>query len=73
MFDILDRDDENENNLDNQQKWKKIEEEFNLNYQFDNTLQNMEEDDDEVDIEQEFIENQSITDKDSDDEVKINH
>ncbi len=68
LFDNLDHEDENDHYMNEQQKWLKIEEDFNLNYQFDNTLSNMEGDQEE----QEFLENQtshvSDTDLDSDDE-----
>ncbi len=64
IFDILDHDDENENNINEKQTWNEIEEEFNLIYQFDNTLYNMEGDQEE----QELIDNENIIVSDNDDD-----
>jgi hypothetical protein len=70
VFDILDYQHENDNHLNEKQQRTKIEAEFNLNYQFDNTLSNIVGDEEE----QEFIGNESINtsdnDDDDDDEVK---
>lgn len=47
MFDILDHEDELEQDRNEKQMWEKIREEFNFNYQFDNTYDNIQEQDDE--------------------------
>jgi hypothetical protein len=47
MLEILDNDDELEQDHNAKQMWEKIREEFNFNYQFDNTYDNMQELDDE--------------------------
>jgi hypothetical protein len=71
MFDILDHGNDNDNNMTEKQKWTKIEEDFNLNYQIDNTLSNIEGDDEE----QEFMDNTSViiasNNDNKDDEVNI--
>jgi len=69
IFDILDHDAENENDMDEKQKWMKLLEEFNLDYKFDNSLNNMQEVEEEE--EEELDEYDSISvDDDTDDEVK---
>jgi len=45
MFDILDYDDEMQYHLNEEQRWDKIKEEFKLDYNFDNTYNNMQEED----------------------------
>lgn len=47
MFDIVDQEHEIEQDHNEKLMWEKIREEFNMNYQFDNTYENMQEHDDE--------------------------
>lgn len=73
MFDILDHDDEFDHNMNEQQLWDRMKEEFNLNYKFDNTYDNMQEEEEEE--QEESMENISTTSNidNLDNEVMINY
>ena len=65
IFDILDHEDETENDMDQTQIYKRIKEEFNLDYQFDNTQQNIQREEEEL-----LEDGNDEKEEDNEDEVK---